>query len=69
MHAGQTPNIDHLQRTVYEQLVPHAGWDSDAPKDIKRQRLDEAFYRQDVLLVLDDLCESGHPGTAGVLLH
>ena len=67
--TGQTPNIDHLQRIVYEQLVSNASWDSDAPKDIKRQRLDEAFRGQDVLLVLDDLCECGQPGIACVLLH
>eukprot|EP01043_Picozoa_sp_COSAG02_P019539 COSAG02_NODE_945_length_15722_cov_74.792357_9_plen_110_part_00 len=67
--TGQTPNIDHLQRIVYEQLVPNAGWDSDAPEDIKRQRLDEAYRGQDILLVLDDLCECGQPCIAYVPLH
>ena len=58
-----------MQRIIYEQLVPNAGWDPEVPSDIKQQRLDEAFRGQDVLLVLDDLCECGWTGIAGVLLH
>jgi dethiobiotin synthetase len=54
---GQNPNIDHLQRIVYEQLVPNSGWNKELPDDVKAQKLDEAFHGQSVLLVLDDLCE------------
>ena len=57
---GQTPNINHLQRIIHEQLVPNTSWDKDSPDDIKKQRLTEAFYGQDVLLVLDDLWEIDH---------
>eukprot|EP01052_Picozoa_sp_SAG31_P021338 SAG31_NODE_1645_length_7652_cov_2.069906_3_plen_93_part_00 len=55
---GQTPNIDTLQRVLYEQLVaPCGGWDENAAPDVKTQRMGEAFRGQKVLLVLDDLCE------------
>ena len=54
---GQTPNIDTLQRVLYEQLVSGGRWDEKAAPDVKTQRMGEAFHGQNVLLVLDDLCE------------
>ena len=54
---GQTPNLDTLQRVLYEQLVSGGRWDEKAAPDVKTQRMGEAFHGQNVLLVLDDLCE------------
>ena len=54
---GQTPNLDNLQGLLYEQLVASGTWSSDWTDEVKTQRLGEAFHGQNVLLVLDDLCE------------
>ena len=54
---GQTPNLDHLQRVLYEQLVAGGAWDESTSDVIKTQRMSEAFSGQNVLLILDDLCE------------
>eukprot|EP01047_Picozoa_sp_COSAG01_P017246 COSAG01_NODE_909_length_12785_cov_4.201876_6_plen_336_part_00 len=57
---GQNPNISHLQRNVYTQLVHGGGWDMDAADDAKITTLDEAFHGKAVLLVLDDLWDEKH---------
>ena len=54
---GQTPNLGNLQGLLYEQLVASGTWSSDWTDEVKTQRLGEAFHGQNVLLVLDDLCE------------
>ena len=56
---GQTPNIDNLRGVLYEQLTGGA-WDSDWTDEVKVQRLGDAFAKQNILLVLDDLWDSEH---------
>ena len=56
---GQTPNIDSLRGVLYQQLTGGA-WDSDWTDEAKVQQLGDAFAKQKILLVLDDLWDSEH---------
>ena len=55
--VGQSPDLDALQRVLYEQLVSGGSWDENLAPDVKTQRMGEAFRGQKVLLVVDDICE------------